>query len=81
METTLAAFALIIAGVALMFGHFKVCVAIVAGVAFGPVGWRYIETGDASLVYEFLFRAALYGIAWWAALAYEKTHREIFEPN
>lgn len=81
MEITLAAIALIIAGIALMYGHFMVCVAIIAGVAFGPVGWRYIENGDASLVYEFLFRVALFGIAWWAAHAYVKRHREIFESN
>lgn len=61
-----------------MYGHNKIFVAILAGVAFAPVGWRYFETGDASLVYEVLFRIALFGITLWVAHAYQKTHREIF---
>jgi len=78
METRITIIALIIAGFVMMYGHHKACVAIVAFVAFGPVGYRYFVTGESSLVYEFMFRVALFGIACWAAHAYEKTHREVF---
>lgn len=44
----------------------------VALLCFGPVAYRYSETGDGSLIWEAVFRAAILAIIAWGVREYHK---------
>lgn len=62
-------YAAIVFGVlALIFFRFRIATALLGFAWFGPVAWAYHQTGDDSLIFEFMFRAFIIGAVFWVAV-------------
>lgn len=73
-ETTIAILGLLACGftglVASTRTFLTVTMIFMVVLAFGPVAYRYVETGDGSLIWEAVFRAALFAVAAFGAKAF-----------
>lgn len=62
-------YAAIVFGVlALIFFRFRIATTLLSFAWFGPVAWAYHQTGDDSLIFEFMFRTFILGSVFWVAV-------------
>ncbi|MES2877492.1 MAG: hypothetical protein V4713_03650 [Pseudomonadota bacterium] len=57
----------LVAGIAAVFGKYRLAALLIGGLAFGPVIVHYAQTGGVSLGTETFFRLAICLICGWAA--------------